>query len=289
MTIEIVEFIQSLQNGFFDLFFNFISFMGEEYVYIILLTIVYYAYDKKLGEMLGYVLIVSTALNTILKHIFSAERPFAKYPDRVDNLRPHTSPGYSFPSGHTQVFTSVIFSIGFYVKKNSVLSIVAGLSLLMAISRMYLGVHFLEDVFVSLVLGVSLSHLYYTIFMKHHENPKTMMKIYIGTLIILLIILFVLKTKTYITTVGMFAGFIAAMWFEKRYVNFTMEVSMIQKGIRVLSGVAIMLMIQVGFKAIYGSIFDNESILLVFDFIRYFLLVFIGLGVYPYFFKKLGI
>ncbi len=289
MTVEIVEFLQTFRNGFFDLFFNFISFMGEEYVYIILLTVIYYAYDKKLGEMLGYVLIVSTALNTILKHIFSADRPFTKYPERIENLRPHTSPGYSFPSGHTQVFTSIVFSLGYYIKRNFIIIIVATLSILMAISRMYLGVHFFEDVFVSLVLGISLSYLYYKVYTKYSEDTKKLMMIYIGTLVVLLLILFVLRSKAYITTVGMFAGFISAMWFEKRYVNFSLDVSIIQKGIRVLSGVIIMILIQGGFKYIYGSIFSNDSVLLFFDFIRYFLLVFIGLGVYPYFFKKLGI
>ena len=50
MTIEVVEFFQSFRNGFFDFFFSFISFLGEEYIYILILAIIYYAYNKKLGE-----------------------------------------------------------------------------------------------------------------------------------------------------------------------------------------------------------------------------------------------
>ena len=51
MTIEVVEFFQSLQNGFFDFFFNAISFLGEEYVYIVIVGTIYYAYDKKLQDL----------------------------------------------------------------------------------------------------------------------------------------------------------------------------------------------------------------------------------------------
>jgi len=33
MTIGFSEFMQSFENGFFDFLFNFISFLGEEYIF----------------------------------------------------------------------------------------------------------------------------------------------------------------------------------------------------------------------------------------------------------------
>ena len=36
-TIEVVEWLQSFQNGFLDFFFNMISFLGEEYIFIALM------------------------------------------------------------------------------------------------------------------------------------------------------------------------------------------------------------------------------------------------------------
>ena len=50
MTIDVVVFLQDMRNGFFDFFFSFISFLGEEYVYILVFGIIYYTYDKKMGE-----------------------------------------------------------------------------------------------------------------------------------------------------------------------------------------------------------------------------------------------
>ena len=34
LTIEFVEWFQSFNNEFLDFFFNMISFLGEEYIYI---------------------------------------------------------------------------------------------------------------------------------------------------------------------------------------------------------------------------------------------------------------
>lgn len=289
MTIEIVEFFQNLQNGFFDLFFNFISFLGEEYVYIVLMIIIYYSINKKLGERIAFSLITATAFNTMLKETFRTPRPFDRYPDRITNLRDHTSSGFSFPSGHTQVFTSVVFTLGFYLKKRIWYIVFLTLGIFMAISRMYLGVHFFEDVVTSLVLGISYAFLVTWFFNKYEENTSVIFKIYLIILGVLLLVLFVLRTKAYITTVGMFAGYVAAIFYEKKYVKFENTKNLIHNIIRVASGIVVMISIQLGLKVLFGLITDNESVLLVFDFIRYFLLVFVGLGLYPKLFVKLGI
>ena len=170
MTIEVVEFFQSLQNGFFDVFFNMISFLGEEYIYILILGIIYYAYDKKLGEYLAFTLFFTGIFNNTLKVLFNHMRPFEKYPDRVNNLRPDTATGNSFPSGHTQNFSAFLFAEGFYFKKINIFIVATVLSVVMAISRMYLGVHFLEDVLASLVLGIFTAYAISVLFKKVNDK-----------------------------------------------------------------------------------------------------------------------
>lgn len=286
MTVEIVEFFHNMQNTFLDYFFNFISFIGEDYVYITLIVILYYGMDKKLGERVAFTLITASAFNTILKETFRTPRPFEKYPDRITNLRAHTTSGYSFPSGHTQVFASVLFIIGYHIKKHWVYVAFLTLVILMAISRMYLGVHFFEDVVISLILGILYAYLVHWIYKKFDQDSGQMFKIYLLVSIPLLTGLFAIQTKTYITTLGMYGGFVLAMWYEHRFVQFTVTKNIAHKIIRIVLGLIIMLSIQVGFKEIYASVFKNDSIILMFDFIRYFLLVFVGLGLYPQAFRK---
>lgn len=288
MTIEIVKWIQQFRTEFLDDFFNFISYLGEENIYIILLVIIYFAYDKKFGEYLGFLLITALGFNTILKHIFKAQRPFVKYPDEVENIRPHTSPGYSFPSGHTQTFSTVLYGIAIYIKKRSLTIIVVILTILMAISRMYLGVHFLEDVLVSLLLGLAMSIGMYRFFKRFENNDKAIYILYGITLSILMIAMFFIQTKTIVTTTAMFGGFFLAMYVEKTYVNFSNNVPLLHRALRVIIGIVSMLAIQTGLKEIF-LFFTGGQEYLILDFIRYFTLVFVGLGLLPMLFKKINI
>ncbi|AIO18632.1 undecaprenyl pyrophosphate phosphatase [Candidatus Izimaplasma bacterium HR1] len=285
MTINVVEFFQSLQSGFFDFFFNMISFLGEQYVYILILGIVYYAYNKKLGEYLAFTLFFTGLFNNTLKLLVNAQRPFQKYPDRVNNLRPETSTGHSFPSGHVQNFTAFLFAEGFYVKKVRFFVVASVLAALMAISRMYLGVHFLEDVLVSIILGILTAYAFSKFFFK--LDDKKLHILYIITITIFTPFVFLLGEEDLFKAYGLMIGLLGAMMFEKKYVKFTMDVSLIKKVIRVVSGLVVMLSIQLGLGVLFDMLASEGSMLLfALDAIRYGLVAFIGLGVYPILFKK---
>lgn len=285
MTIEVVEFFQSLQNGFFDFFFNMISFLGEEYIYILVLGTVYYAYDKKLGEYLAFTLFFTGLFNNYLKQILSAPRPFEKYPTRVENLRPGTSTGHSFPSGHTQMFTSFLFAEAFYTKKLRMIVVASVLSALMAISRMYLGVHFLEDVLASLVLGIVTAYVLSKAFFKLNDNQ--LKRIYGIVIVFFTVFVFYFGGEDLFKAYGMMVGFYGAMLYEKKYVQFTLDVSLSKKVVRVVIGLIVMVSIQLGLGFVFDMFAEEGTYLLgILDAIRYGLIAFVGLGVYPKAFKK---
>ena len=285
MTIEVVEFIQSFQNDFFTFFFSFISYLGEESIYIVILGIIYYAFDKRLGEFLAFSLFTAAGINTIIKGLVKAPRPFEKYETRIDNLREHTATGYSFPSGHTQNFTTFLFAGSFYLNRQY-LFIVSGIfAILMALSRMYLGVHFLEDVLVSIFLGVSLSYVFYKIFIKYYYTKLNY--IYLGVLGIFTPFLFIIITKSFYTSYGLLLGFVLAMMFEKKYINFSMEVSAMQKLVRVVLGLFTMILVKEGLSFAFDLFATEETLLMhILDLIRYALIAFVGLGLFPLTFKK---
>lgn len=285
MTIEIVEFIQSLQNGFLDFFFNMISFLGEEYVYILILAIVYYAYNKKLGEYLAFTLFFTGLFNNYLKQIISAPRPFESYPTRVENLRPGTATGHSFPSGHTQMFTAFLFAESFHVKKVRMIVVASVLSALMAVSRLYLGVHFLEDVLASVFLGVITAYLFSKIFFNLSE--KRLRIIYLTIIIFFSGFVIYYGGEDLFKAYGMMVGFFLAMTYEKKYVNFTLDVSLAKKAIRVVIGLVVMVSIQLGLGLVFDLIADEGTYLLnILHAVRYGLIAFIGLGLYPTLFNK---
>jgi membrane-associated phospholipid phosphatase len=283
MTIEVIEFIQSFRNGFFDFFFNAISFVGEEYIYIAILGVVYYGINKRFGELLAFSLFLTASINTIIKGFVGALRPFEKYPDRVVNLRSETAGGHSFPSGHTQQFTTFYYTGAMYLNKQYFFIVAGVLSVLMAVSRMYLGVHFLEDVSVSIILGILVALLVSWIYNKY-KDTTILHKIYLGIVVGLFPFLFLVQEKDFFTSYGLMAGFVGAMIFEEKFVKFDMNVSLLKKIIRVVVGIVVMLIVQLGVKAIFVAIFGADIIVL--DLIRYGLIAFIGLGLYPLLFKK---
>jgi len=287
LTIDIVMFMQELRNGFFDFFFSFISFLGEEYVYILLFGIIYYTYDKKMGEFMAITLGLSATVNTIIKNIVGAPRPFQKYPELVENLRPETSLGKSFPSGHTQNFSTVLFSGFFYTKKKVMFYVSSVLVLLMMLSRMYLGVHFLEDVVVAAILGISIAYGAFLVFNKLFDDTAKLHRLYVIILIVIFPFLFFINGEDFFKSYGLLIGFVFGIMIEKKYINFDMNVKVIHKVLRVVLGLIIMVGIQQGFKILFGIFADEGTTLMnILNLFRYFLISFVGFGIYPFLFKK---
>lgn len=287
MTIDVVVFLQDLQNDFFDFFFGFISFLGEEYVYILIFGIIYYTYDKKMGEFMAITLGFSATVNTLIKNIVGAPRPFQKYPDLVENLRPDTSLGKSFPSGHTQNFSTVLFAGSFFAKKKMFFYISSILVILMMLSRMYLGVHFLEDVVVAAILGIGIAYGAYQIFNKFYEDTVKLHKLYIILIIIFFPFMFFINGDDFFKSYGLLIGFVVGIMIEKKYIKFDIDILFWQKGLRVLLGLIIMVGIQQGFKILFGIFAEDGTILMsILNMVRYFLIAFVGFGLYPFLFKK---
>jgi len=88
--------------------------------------------------------------------------------DFICRERPCVHPGFSFPSGHTTItmcfYGIIIYLILHYVRSQFwriFLSIFFGFIIFMvALSRLWLGVHFLTDVIAGLFLGFLLVNLY---------------------------------------------------------------------------------------------------------------------------------
>lgn len=287
LTINVVEWIQSFQTDFLNFFFILISFLGEQFVYITVIGIAYWAYNKKFGEFLGVSLAFTSVVNNSLKQLINAPRPYTEYPGRVVNLRSSTSTGMSFPSGHTQIFSTFLFAAAFYIKKKWMFISASILVVLMMISRMYLGVHYLEDVVSAAIIGLIIAFTLHHYYIKIYDNQKLLHKIYIISILVSLPITLILGSEDLFKGFGILAGVMLAVIYEKKYVNFTLDVSLVKKIIRVVIGLIIMLTLQVGLKEFYSPFLDEGTYLFdLFSSIRYLLLSFIGFGLYPMLFKK---
>jgi len=154
--IEVTHFLQSL-GDWLQAPMKFFTFFGNEEFYMLVLPALYWCVDAVLGLRIGLMLVISGSLNGTAKLLFKSPRPYW-----VDSQVQAYSSELSFgmPSGHAMNATSVWGLLAASVKKKAVTIIAVVLIILIGISRIYLGVHFLSDVLVGWLLGFLLLLLY---------------------------------------------------------------------------------------------------------------------------------
>ncbi|KPL82883.1 hypothetical protein SE15_12655 [Thermanaerothrix daxensis] len=132
---------------------SFISTLGTEQFYLLVMPWIFWCVDATIGMQFALLLLISSALNTYLKFIFHAPRPFW-LDRRVQALTVETS--FGIPSGHAQNAAS-LWGFGAVLARNKGIKWVIGLVILViGLSRIYLGVHFISDVLAGWLVGALL-------------------------------------------------------------------------------------------------------------------------------------
>jgi len=294
--ISVLKALRGVSNSFFDTLLQIITILGEQYVLIGVIAIMYFLYDKEVGKKIAFTLFTSLLLNNSLKGIVKYPRPFA-YDETLDAVRKETATGFSFPSGHTQSATTLYSSVALYgdldkktkLSKKTIWIIAIIIFVLVGFSRMYLAVHYPKDVLVGMILGLAAVFICSYLLKLTKNIFKNEMLLYIAILFIFLPFLTIFFKSSYkeieiyknfYTSYALFLGFVLATFIDNKYVNFSCNTSLKKKIIRLLGAGICLVAIQFGLKVI----FPKEVI--YFDFIRYFLITFVGLGIYPLLFRK---
>lgn len=160
MDVNILLFIQEyLQNPYLTNFFRFITFLGNAgIIWILISLILIYKKDNKQAIGLIISLIVSAVIaNLIIKPLVNRPRVFNTYSNIVPLINKPTSS--SFPSGHTA--TSIACGTFLYDSKNKYRIFTSILAVLIAISRLYLLVHYPTDVLVGSIIGLIVGKVVY--------------------------------------------------------------------------------------------------------------------------------
>lgn len=282
--MDILKFLEGMRNDFLNTIFEFITVFGEETLLVFLIVTLWFAFDKKFAQKLLFITMASMSVNGVIKNIAQVPRPFAS--GEVTCVRPETATGYSFPSGHTQNFTTWTSLTAMQLKKKWFTALVTILILLVAFSRVYLGAHYPSDVVVSVVIGTAFG----TIGSIVYDKTENKQKLYIGMTLILtpFAVLFMFDAEPlfedFYKFYGMVAGIGVAVSFEEKYAPIGYDVSKWKKVLRIVIGIAVAFAVKEGVKVFKVS--DIVQLSFVIDAVRYFLLVFAVMGLCPVLFKK---
>lgn len=146
---------QKMNNAYTNFLFYHITNLGGTISIICILAILFILGGnfRELSKELLVSLFVSTFIVQILKRIFSRNRPYWI----IKNLNTFgiDLSDYSFPSGHSAAAFTVAMTVALNYPGVKVLVLI--LATLIAISRIYLGVHYPTDVLVGVLIGIFVS------------------------------------------------------------------------------------------------------------------------------------
>ena len=132
---------------------EFFSFLGTENFFLLVLPLLYWSVDARLGLQVGFILITSNYLNGVFKLFFAAPRPYW-VSDQVIPLTAEST--FGIPSGHAQNAVSVWGTIAASYRRSWIWVAAFALMFFIGFSRWYLGVHYSQDVLVGWLIGAIL-------------------------------------------------------------------------------------------------------------------------------------
>ena len=303
--MEFLRLLADLRTPLFDSVFQFFTFFGEETLFMVIAMIMFWCIDKKTGYFLLYVCFLGNTINQFLKLLFVVPRPWVLDPDFkiVESARAQAT-GYSFPSGHTQNSAGLFLGIARAERALWLRIVCVGMTLLVAFSRMYLGVHTPADVLTSLGVALLLVLLAYPLFYRAWSNPKWFIALLgllfaIGIALLLYVELVPLPAnailefsadgaKTAYTMFGASVGLAFVLWIERKYINFSEKAVWWAQILKVALGLGIVIGLRLLLKEPLLALCGGHNAAHA---IRYFLMVAFGGAVWPLtfrFFGKLG-
>lgn len=228
--------LEGLRNPFFDKVMQFITYFGEELLILVVICAFYWCVDKKFAYQMGLIYFTAGLGVQALKITFRVPRPWILDPDfPVVESALDAATGYSFPSGHTQGVTCLFFPLALRSRKTLWKILCIAAFLLVGFSRMYLGCHTPQDVFVSMALSLIVTGIIWRFSGALLESKKhlgriafVLASISIATAVYAL---FLYENGTIAQhyaedcckAAGAGLGFAIGFYVERKYVNFSTE------------------------------------------------------------------
>jgi membrane-associated phospholipid phosphatase len=295
-----IRFLQQAQSPALTASMKIITNLVSQFVFFGAVMLLFWLADERRAFRFGLLIICSSWFNGLVKSLFKQPRPF--HLESALGMIPEG--GYGFPSGHAQLI--LIFTIPLaswlctipdrrgaksFRLKGLIWSAAFLLVLLVSFSRLYLGVHFPQDILGGWILGI-LSLAIYFLAEKQFAKPgspafrgfleKPRYKLILAAAAALLMNSVVYDN----TSAAMLFGFAAAYVLMKAHWPFTAGT---KRPLHVLLYVVIgfvgALALYLGLKTIFPG--AGSSHYRLFRFIRYALLGFWVSGGAPWIFLKL--
>ena len=283
--VDLIFAIQQIRSPLLDGVFRAITFLGEEEAYLLLLPLLFWCIDWRMGARVGALFLLSTYINTGLKDLFQQPRPF----DLEPSVAVSYAEGYGLPSGHSQSAVVLWGGVAVWARRPWAWALAILLMLLIGFSRVYLGVHFPTDVLAGWAIGALLLCAYVAwqpAVERSLAGLPLAAQLLVGALLPpLLLALHPVKDCT--AAMATLCGLGVGLPLMARYAPLPAAQSGRQRLARYLLGLAVTVVLYVGLKAVLPG--EESSLYLPFRFLRFTLLgLWTSLGA-PWLFRVSGL
>ena len=267
--MELLYFFEKIRLPGLNEFMLAITTLGEETSFLVIALILFWCVDKYVGYYSLSVGFVGTIVNQFMKLWFRIPRPWVLDENFtiLEEARAEAT-GYSFPSGHTQSAVGTFGCIAATAKKRWISIIAIVVAVLVAVSRMYVGVHTPLDVGVSVVLAVILIFALRPVIVKHHK--KAMPYLLVGMILLALGYLCFVELYRFpadidmynyehglqnaYTFLGALTGLVIVYIVDEKWLNFPVKAVWWAQIVKVLIGLGLVLAVKSGTKGLLNML-----------------------------------
>ena len=296
--VSLIEWSQKSLGSLHSAVGTVLSFLGGEIGLMLVLLIVLFCWKKESGKRLALIIAAVNTWLPMIKAAVTRLRPYMEYPDRVKGvadagnrapLEDVAAHGYSFPSTHSASAMALFIPLAHEVRKKWMWIAAVLITFLVGASRALNGMHYPTDILAGWALGLAGAGICLLL-------EKKVKNEWVRHLILLASVLpglFFVRTEDYYTSLGLLTGLIAAIHFEKKFVNFRDTRNIWAMILRVLGAFAIYYVLNTLLKLPFSREFLSGGTMGSFlvRAARYSLIIFTIIRVYPMvfpLFEKIG-
>lgn len=291
--------LESIRSPLLDECMSALTLIGDETVFIAVALVVFWCCSKQCGLYLLVVGFFNILINQFIKITCRVPRPWVLDPNFtiVESARAGAG-GYSFPSGHTANAVSLFGCCAAWTKNRAIRITCIAAIVIVAFSRMYLGVHTPADVLFSLVVATALVLIARPVFRNADTTGARLTVIF--AILTGLSFLFALWTNlhafgdgidsanlhsaqknAWLLTGGGFA-IIIGNYIERKYIRFEVGAPFWAQVLKCVLGIAIIFGIKSGGKVLLSALFGGAMFT---NALRYGMIVLFATCVWPLTFK----
>jgi undecaprenyl-diphosphatase len=301
MDINILLALQEFRNSIGSIFTGFMtkmSFIGEMEVVLVIMALIYWCASKSIGTYLLMGWTGNRVVNGLLKVTACVYRPWIRDARIVpDSAAMAAATGYSFPSGHSMNAASLYGGGAIRKELSGVLRVfLAIIFVLIAFSRIFLGVHTPQDILIGSAAGLLVMWLTTKLMERIEANPQMDIPVMCAVIAVAIAVAIFAAVKSYpedydaagkllvdgakmakdtYKGVGWCIGFFAGWVLERRYIGFSTDLPFITRMTRLVTGLFSYYAVTLILKEILNSSFSTVAATILISFIQTFYVTFV--------------